>query len=151
ERASAFAREDTPDTRLDKLEALLAATSPPAEDVTLLADLLSIPTTGRHPPLNLTPQRKREKTLEALLGQLVALARQQPLLIIFEDVHWIDPSSRDLLHLVVEQVTRLPVLLLITFRPEFEPLSWAGLAHVTTLALHRLNRREGAAMIERIV
>jgi predicted ATPase/class 3 adenylate cyclase len=150
ERAAAFAHEDTPDAKLDKLEMLLAATSTPAEDVTLLADLLSIPTAERYPPPNLTPQRKREKTLEALFGQLAALARQQPLLVVFEDVHWIDPSSRDLLQLVVEQMPRMPALLLITFRPEFQPPSWTGQAHVKTLALRRLDRGEGAVMVERI-
>jgi predicted ATPase/class 3 adenylate cyclase len=150
ERAAAFVGADAPSAKLDKLEALLAATSPSAQDVTLLAELLSIPTDGRYPALDLSPQRKREKTLEALLGLLAGLARQHPLLMIFEDVHWIDPSSRDLLQLIVEQVLRLPVLLLITFRPEFEPPPWSGQAHVTTLELRRLDRGEAAAIVERI-
>jgi predicted ATPase len=79
--------------------------------------------------LSLSPQRKREKTLEALLRLIAALARQQPLLMVFEDTHWIDPSSRELLQLIVEKVMRLPVLLLITFRPEFEPPPSTGQAH----------------------
>src|SRR5205085_5830828 len=107
-------------------------TSPPAEDVALLADLLSIPLSGDQSVLNLTPQRKRERILEALVWQFAAMARQQPLLIVFEDVHWIDPSSLDLLHLLAEQIRHLPVLLLITFRPEFEPPSWVSQAHITT-------------------
>ena len=148
EREATFAHGDPPDTKLHKLEALLAVTSPPAENVMLLADLLSIPGTGRQSQLNLTPQRKREKTLEAVVWHLAALARQQPLLIVFEDVHWIDPSSLDVIDLLVKQTRRLPILLAITFRPEFEPpASWASQAHVTTLVLHRLDRQDGAAIV----
>jgi class 3 adenylate cyclase len=138
ERAAGFMRTDAPAEKLAKLEALLAVASEPAEDVALIAELLSVSTDVRYPPLSLSPQRKREKTLEALLRLIAALARQQPLLMVFEDTHWIDPSSRELLQLIVEQVMRLPVLLLITFR------------HVTTLALRRLDRGEGAAIVERI-
>src|SRR5262252_1372634 len=91
ERAAGFEREDTPEVKLDKL-AVLAPASP--EDGALLAELLSLPTAGRFPPLQLAPQRKKEKTFEALLRQLEGLARQRPVLMLFEDVHWIDPSSR---------------------------------------------------------
>ena len=148
ERAAGFERDDTPERKLDKLAALLAAASP--EDGALLAELLSLPTEGRFPPLQLTPQRKKEKTFEALLRQLEDLARQGPVLMLFEDVHWIDPSSRELLDLVIERVPRLPVLLLVTFRPEFQP-PWTGQAHVTILVLNRLDRREGAALVQRVV
>ena len=147
-RAAGFERDDTPERKLDKLAALLAAASP--EDGALLAELLSLPTEGRFPPLQLTPQRKKEKTFEALLRQLEDLARQGPVLMLFEDVHWIDPSSRELLDLVIERVPRLPVLLLVTFRPEFQP-PWTGQAHVTNLVLNRLDRREGAALVQRVV
>jgi class 3 adenylate cyclase len=147
ERAAGFKREDTPEGKLDKLAALIPA-SP--EDGALLAELLSLPTEGRFPPLQLTPRRKKEKTFEAPLRQLEALARQRPVLMLFEDVHWIDPSSRELLDLVVERVARLPVLVLVTFRPEFQPL-WTGQAHVAVLVLNRLDRREGAALVRRIV
>ena len=92
ERAAGFMRTDAPAEKLAKLEALLAVASEPAEDVALIAELLSIPTDVRYPPLSLSPQRKREKTLEALLRLIAALARQQPLLMVFEDTHWIDPS-----------------------------------------------------------
>src|SRR6516165_6924592 len=143
ERAAGFEREDTPAGKLDKL-AVLAPASP--EDGALLAELLSLPTEGRFPPLQLSPQRKKEKTFEALLRQLKALARQRPVVVLFEDVHWIDPSTRELLDLVVERVARLPVLLLVTFRPEFQP-PWSGQAHVTVLVLNRLDRREGAALV----
>ncbi|RRH90952.1 hypothetical protein EH240_32530 [Mesorhizobium tamadayense] len=130
------------------MAALLAPTS--SEDGALLAELLSLPTEGRFAPVQLTPQRKKEKTFEALLKQLEDLARQAPVLMLFEDVHWIDPSSRELLDLVIERVPRLPVLLLVTFRPEFQS-PWIGQAHVTMLALNRLDRREGAALVQRVV
>jgi predicted ATPase len=120
------------------------------EDGALLAELLSLPTEGRFPPLQLTPRRKKEKTFEALLRQLETLARQRPVLMLFEDVHWIDPSTSELLDLVVERVARLPVLLLVTFCPEFQP-PWSGQAHVTILVLNRLDRREGAALVRRVV
>jgi class 3 adenylate cyclase/predicted ATPase/DNA polymerase III delta prime subunit len=148
EHAAGFEREDTSQAKLDKLTAVLAHASP--EDGALLAELLSLPTEGRFPPLQLAPQRKKEKTFEALLRQLDGLARQRPVLMLFEDVHWIDPSSRELLDLVVERVPRLPVLLLVTFRPEFQP-PWTGQAHVTALILNRLDRREGAALARRVV
>jgi class 3 adenylate cyclase/predicted ATPase/DNA polymerase III delta prime subunit len=148
ERAAGFEREDTPEAKLDKLATVLGPASP--EDGTLLAELLSLPTEGRFPALQLTPQRKKEKTFEALLRQLEGLARQRPVLMLFEDVHWIDPSSRELFDLVVERVPRLPVLVLVTFRPEFQP-PWTGQAHVTVLVLNRLDRREGAALVREVV
>ncbi|WJI38732.1 AAA family ATPase [Mesorhizobium opportunistum] len=148
ERAAGLERDDPPDSKLDKLAALIVPASP--QDAALLADLLSLPTEGRFPPLQLTPQRKKEKTFDALLRQLEDLARQGPVLMLFEDVHWIDPSSRELLDLVIERVPRLPVLLLLTFRPEFQP-PWTGQAHVTVLVLNRLDRREGAALVQRVV
>jgi predicted ATPase len=146
ERAAGFEHADTPEGKLDKL-AVLAPASP--EDGALLAELLSLPTEGRFPPLQLTPQSKKEKTFAALLGQLGALARQRPVLMLFEDVQWIDPSSRELLDLLVERVPRLPVLLLVTFRPEFQP-PWSGQAQVTVLVLNRLDRSEGAALVRRV-
>jgi class 3 adenylate cyclase len=109
-RASAFGRDDPPAARLEKLEALLARAAPQDEDVALLADLLSLPASERHPLPNLSPQRKKERTLESLLRQLEGLARQQPLVMVFEDAHWIDPTSRELLDLAVEHVRSLPVL-----------------------------------------
>jgi class 3 adenylate cyclase len=145
ERAAGFARHDTPQARLDKLEALLGPRSGHETDLQLLAELLSIPTGDRWPPLDWSPQRKKEKTFEALLRRLELLSRHQAVLAVYEDVHWIDPSSRELLDMTVERVAQLPVLLLITFRPEFQP-PWTGLAHVSTLSLGRLGRREGAAL-----
>jgi class 3 adenylate cyclase/predicted ATPase len=149
ERAAVFDRDDPSATKLDKLAALLALASPSAEDVALLAELLAIPTAGRYPPLSLTPPRRKEMTFDALLRQIERLGRQRPVLMIYEDVHWIDPSSRELLDLTVERVQRLPVLLLVTSRPGFQP-AWTDQAHVTGLALNRLDRRDGAALVERI-
>jgi len=150
ERAAGFEREDTPEKKLSKLEALLGPKTLPEEDAALLAELLSIPTVGRYPPLNLTPQRKKEKTYQALLWELDSLARRQPVLIVFEDVHWIDPSSRELLDLIVERVRHLPVLVLVTFRPEFSA-PWIGQAHVTMLTLNRLDHADGVALVEWVI
>ena len=86
-----------------------------------LVDLMSFPASNRHPLPNLSPQRKKERTLEALVRQLEGLARRQPVVMVFEDAHWIDPTSRELLDLTVERVCSLPVLLIVTFRPEFLP------------------------------
>jgi class 3 adenylate cyclase len=144
-RASGFARDDPPAARLEKLEALLARAAPPEEDVALIADLLSLPASERHPPPNLSSQRKKERTLEALIRQIEGLARRQPVVVVFEDAHWIDPTSRELLDLAIEHVRSLPVLLIVTFRPEFQP-PWSGQPHVTMLTLNRLDRRDRTAL-----
>lgn len=122
-----------------------AAAEPEAVD--LIVDLLSLP--ARHPAPELSPQQRKEKTLEALLAQVDALARQQPVLMLFEDLHWIDPTSLELLMAMVDRVQRLPVLVLATARPEFTP-PWPSHAHVTALSLARLSRRECVALVERI-
>ena len=103
-RAAGFARDDPPAAKLEKLEALLARAAPPDEDVALLADLMSLPASERHPLPNLTPQRKKERTLEALIRQLEGLAREKPVVAVWEDAHWLDPTSRELLDLTVERV-----------------------------------------------
>jgi predicted ATPase len=148
-RASGFTRDDPPTAKLEKLEALLAHAASPDEDVALLSDLLSLPASERHPLPNLSPQRKKEQTLEALIRQLEGLARRQPVLIIFEDAHWIDPTSRELLDLTVERIRSLPVLLIVTFRLELQP-PWTGQPQVTMLALNRLDRRDRTALVAQI-
>jgi class 3 adenylate cyclase/predicted ATPase len=148
-RAAGFTPDDSPTVRLEKLESLLCRAAPPDEDVAFIADLLSLPISERQPPPSLSPQRKKEKTLEALLRQLVGLARQQPVIMVFEDAHWIDPTSRELLDLAVERVGDLSVLLIVTFRPEFQP-PWTGQPQVTMLALNRLDRRDRTALVEQI-
>jgi class 3 adenylate cyclase len=131
ERAAGFRREDRADERLAKLEAVLAkATNDLSQAVPLLADLLSIPTGDRYPPLNLTPQKRKEKTLHAQLAQVEGLATQQPVLMVWEDVHWSDPTTRESLDLLVDRVPPLRVLVIMTFRPEFAP-PWVGRPHVT--------------------
>jgi len=148
ERAAGFAREDAPGAKLAKLQALLSHTASPLEDVKLLADLHALPTAGLASPLNVSPQRKKEMTFEALLRQVEGLARQ-PLLMAFEDIHWIDPSSRELLDRMIERIAHWPVLLLATFRPEFQhPCNRQ--THVAMLALSRLERSDTAAMIANI-
>ncbi len=148
-RASGFARDDPPAAKLEKLEALLARAAAPDEDVAFLADLMSLPASERRPLPNLSPQRKKEGTLEALLRQIEGLARRQPVVVAFEDAHWIDPTSRELLDLAVERVRSLPVLLIVTFRPEFR-MPWTGQPQVTMLALNRLDRHDRAVLLKQI-
>lgn len=150
ERAAGFRRDDTDQQRLDKLEALLTeANADLSEAVPLIADLLSVPTGDSYPPLSLTPQKRKEKTLQVLLAQLEGLATRRPVLMVFEDVHWIDPTSLDLLDLVVDRVATLRVLLIITFRPELAP-PWTGRSHVTSMSLSRLSRPQRAEMIMQV-
>ena len=144
--AAGFAPGDSPASKLEKLETLLSSAPPPDGDVAFLADLLSLPASERYPIPDLSPQRKKARTLEALIRQLEGLARQQPAVIVFEDAHWIDPTSHELLDLAVERVRSMPVLLIVTFRPEFQP-PWAGQAQVSMLALNRLDRRDRAALV----
>ena len=148
ERAAGFARDDGPETKLDKLATLLGPAADTG-DISLLVELLSLPGDDRFPPLGLSPQRKKELTFTALLRQLEGLARQQPILMIFEDLHWIDPTSREFLDLALARIDRLPVLLVATFRPEFQP-PWTGQPHVTVMSLNRLGRGDGAAMVARL-
>ena len=147
ERAAGFAHGDTPQTKLDKLDAVLAQSYTPPEDRALFAELLSLPNDGRYPKVDLPSQQRRQRTLEALTRQIVALAEQSPVLTIFEDVHWIDPTSLEALGRGIDRIKAVGVLLIITYRPEFEP-PWIGRRYVTALTLNRLGEREIAAMID---
>ena len=149
ERAAGFAHDDTAQAKLDKLDALLAQSSTPRQDAALLAEMLSLPNDGRYPSLELAAQQRRQKTLEALTAQLEALSRSNPVLMIFEDVHWIDPTSLEVLGRTVDRLRTLGVLLIVTYRPEFEP-PWIGRPYVTALNLNRLGEREIAAMIDSV-
>ena len=150
ERAAGFRREDTEEQRLAKLEAVLSqGINDLSEAAPLLADLLAIPTGDRYPPLNLTPQKRKERTLHAQLAQVEGLAARQPVLMVWEDVHWSDPTTRESLDLLVDRVATLRVLLIITFRPEFIP-PWVGRSHVTLLNLRRLPRLQCVEMIARV-
>src|SRR5271166_6349752 len=150
ERAAGLAYDDKPQTQLDKLDAVLAQTSTSPEDAALLAEMLSLPNDGRYPALALTPEQRRQRTLEALISQLAALARQQPVLMIFEDAHWVDPTSLELVGRTIDRIKTFPVLFIVTFRPEFNA-PWVGRSHVTSLTLNRLGEREVAAIIARLV
>jgi class 3 adenylate cyclase/predicted ATPase len=149
ERAAGFAHDDTPQAKLDKLDTLLAQSFTPREDAALFAEMLSLPNDGRYPALELAPQQRRQKTLEALTAQLGALSRSNPVLMIFEDVHWIDPTSLEALGRTVDWLRTLGVLLIVTYRPDFEP-PWIGRPYVTSLTLNRLWEREIVVMIDRV-
>ncbi|WP_027576477.1 adenylate/guanylate cyclase domain-containing protein [Bradyrhizobium sp. WSM1743] len=150
EHAAGLARDDKPASRLDKLDTVLARTSTSIEDAALFAAMLSLPNDGRYPTLELAPQQRRERTLEALISQLEVLTCQSPVLMIFEDAHWADPTSLEVLDRVVERIRTLRVLVLVTFRPEFER-SWFAQPHVTALTINRLAECEASAMIDQIV
>jgi hypothetical protein len=150
ERAAGFTRGDRADARLDKLEALLArGTEALGEAVPLVAALLGLEPGQRYPAPALSPQRQKQRTLEVLIEQVEGLAARQPVLAVYEDVHWVDPTTLEALDLLIGRVQRLPVLVLITFRPEFSP-PWTGHAHVMQLSLSRLTRRHGQALVEAV-
>ena len=150
ERAAGFVHDDTAQVKLDKLDALLAQTSTSIQDAALFAEMLSLPNDGRYPGLDLEPQQRRQKTLQGLTAQMEALSRQNTVLMIFEDAHWTDPTSLETFVRVVDRIPSLPVLLIVTFRPEFEP-PWIGRPHVTALTINRLAQRDIEAMIDRVV
>lgn len=150
QRAARFDRNDSDEQKLAKLEELLALSTEDVAGVApLFAALLSIPTGGCYPPLHLAPEEQMTRTLDALVAQVEGLAQRKPVLELIEDVHWIDPTSLELVERLIERVRSLRVLLVITFRPEFKP-SWIGHPHVTSLTLNRLSRKSGCAMIERL-
>src|SRR5712692_4732111 len=150
ERAAGFKADETSEQRLDRLEALLGIGASRVQVVApLFAALLSIPFGERYPPLALSPTQQRRRTLAALLDQFEDLARQRPILLLFEDAHWADATSLELLDLTVERVRQLPVLALFTLRPEFEP-PWVGLSNVGTLTLGRLDRNDVESIVARV-
>ena len=150
ERAAAFVHDDIPQARLDKLDMMLAQTSTSKQDAALFAEMLSLPNDGRYPAIDLAPEQRRQRTLEALTTQVAKLASQRPVLMIFEDTHWTDPTSLEAFGRTVDQIKTLPALFIVTFRPEFNA-PWAGRSHVTSVALNRLGGRETAAIIARLV
>jgi predicted ATPase len=136
--------------KLDKLDALLAQTSTSSQDASLFANMLSLPKDRRFPSPELTSEQRRQRTLEALVSQVETLARSKPVLMIFEDAHWSDPTSLEILSKVVDRLRTLRVLLVVTFRPEFDP-PWIGRPYVTALTINRLVERDIEAMIDRVV
>jgi len=145
ERAAGFVHDDTVEEKLGKLRALLVQGARDENEIALLAELLSLPNSAAD--LNISPQRKREMLFEAELHQLEALAKRRPILIVFEDAHWIDPTSRELLDVTIDRIRGLPVLLVVTFRPEFQH-AWGGLPQVTLLTLNQLGGRDSAVLVE---
>ncbi len=150
ERAAGIAPDDPAETKLDKLEQVLRRSFSTIDHVApLFATLLSLPFEGRYVALSLTPREQKERTLLALNELLGGLAKQRPVLFILEDAHWIDPTTLDLFTRTIDRQQRWPVLLIVTFRPEFE-VPWGHYPHVTALALNRLGRSHVAAMIDRL-
>ena len=150
DRAAGIRSKDTPEQKLDKLETMLAlGTQQVAKATPLIAALLSISTGERYPPLSLSPAQQRRQTFAVLLDQLEGLARQQPVLVVCEDMHWADATTLELFDLTVDRIRGLPILVLMTFRPDFEP-TWAGLVNVSLLRLDRLNRQETRALVEQV-
>jgi class 3 adenylate cyclase/predicted ATPase len=147
ERAAGLARDETVAVRLDKLAALLGQSSASLQDAALFADLLSLPNDGRYPALNLAPEQRRRKTLEAFGSQLEVLSHVRPVLIIFEDAHWTDPTTLEAFGRIVDRIRTFRVLLLATFRPEFVP-PWIGRPHVTLLTINRMAERDVDAIID---
>ena len=149
ERAAGFAHDDAVHAKLEKMDALLSQSFTPPQDRALFAELLSLPNNERYPKLDLTPLQRRQRTFEALTTQIVSLAEQRPVLMIFEDIHWIDPTSLEALGRGIDRIKSVGVLLIITHRVEFEP-PWLGRPYITSLSLNRLGEREIGAMIDRV-
>jgi class 3 adenylate cyclase len=150
ERATGVAPDDTAQTKLDRLDVMLAQTATSMQDAALFAEMLSLPNDGRYPAIELTPEQRRKRTLEALISQLGALTQKSPVLMIFEDAHWTDPTSLEVFGLVIDRIRSIRVLLLVTFRPEFDA-PWVGRPYVSSLALNRLGERDISAMTDRVV
>ena len=147
EHAAHFQQLDAPEVKFDKLEALLSQIGPEIlADAPLYAALLSIPTDGRYPALELTSRRQKDLTIEALIRQVLTLARTKPVLFVIEDAHWIDPSTLEGANRLIEAAKTAPVLLLVTYRPEFFP-PWLDQKHVTLIQLNRLERDKASAMV----
>jgi predicted ATPase len=146
-----FYAEDTPDKKLGKLEQALRQYRVPVEEtVPLFASLLALPIPeDRYPPLNLSPQRQRQKTLETIVAILLERAEHQPVLFILEDLHWADPTTLELLHLVIEQIPTAALFALFTCRPSFQP-TWSHKSYLSEVTVHRLSREQIARMVVQI-
>ena len=150
EHAAQFRVDDPNTTRLDKLESLLAqGTSDIESALSLFGPLLSIQSDGRYATPEMTPEQQKAATLQMLVEQMAGLSRRQPVLMIFEDAHWTDPTSLELLERIVERVQTLPIMVVITFRPEFNA-PWTMHSHVTALTLNRFTRSLAADMIAKV-
>src|SRR5262249_46564327 len=150
ERALRFTPAESVDAKLDKLESLVVGHyRRPREDVRFIADLLSVPSTGRYGPIALSARRHKEESMPALVELTEAAARMKPTIVLTEDAHWADPSSLEMLDILVDRMNHVPLLLLLTHRPEFES-RWTTMDHVTMIDLSRLKRDESRAIISRL-
>ena len=150
ERAAGFARDDTPQDKLDKLDRLLRQSATPTEEIGLIADMLQLPNDGRYPSSELAPRQQRQRLMDALVRQLESLSNRTPVLLVFEDTHWADPTSIELIGRLVSKVAGHRALILVTFRPDFEP-PWIGQGYITVVNLNRLTPCKVETLIDRIV
>ncbi len=150
ERAAGFAHDDTAQAKLDKLDALLAPSATSAQDAALFAEMLSLANDGRYPALDIAPQQRRQRMLEAIASRIDALTRKCPVLMVFEDAHWTDPTSLETFGRIVDRIRNLRALLIVAFRPEFVA-PWVGRPYVTALTINRLAQRDIDAMIDKVV
>ena len=149
ENAAGFSKSDTHEDRLDKLELLIAETSGMVDsDAPLLAALMSLPV-DRYPHLELSPQQQKMETITLLVDQLVRFSANSPVLVIVEDIHWIDPSTLEVFDAFIDSFQKLPVLLIMTHRPGVEK-RWEGFGHITRISLNRLGQQEMRALVARI-
>lgn len=150
ERALRLEKTDAPDQKLDKLDAVLSKLGLLVRDLgPVLAAFLSLPASERYPPIALSPDERRRKTLEAMVAMIEAMTSQQPVLMVVEDAQWVDPSTLELLGLLVDQLRSKRFLMLVTFRPEFAS-PWSGYAHVTAITLNRLSGKECATLVMKV-
>jgi class 3 adenylate cyclase/tetratricopeptide (TPR) repeat protein len=150
ERALRFGRDDTTEQKLDKLEALIVGQyGRPREDLRFIAAMLSIPCQERYGAVAMTPQKFKDETLRALADMTEAIARRQPTMMLFEDIHWADPTTLEIIDLLIHRVRNIPLLIVLTHRPEFSS-RWSHYGHVTALTLTKLTRPQTAAMVSRL-
>lgn len=150
QRAAAMSPEDTPAQKLQKLDSLVAEGANDRDRLLpLFAQLLSIPATEDRPHARMSAQERKRATMEALIGQVLALAERQPILLLFEDAHWVDPSTEELLHELIDRARDARILMIVTFRPEYRPAR-SDHSHVTWLTLNRLGRAQCAALVRAV-
>src|SRR5262249_18491520 len=145
-----FARNDTAEQKFDKLEALVVGQyGRPREDIRFIAAMLSIPCEERYGAVAMTPQKFKDETLRALTDTTEAIARRQPAVMLFEDIHWADPTTLEVIDLLIHRIRNIPLLIVLTHRPEFSS-RWSHYGHVTALTLSRLTRPQSASMVSRL-
>ena len=150
ERVLKFARDNTAELKLDKLEALVVTYyGRPQQDVRFLASMLSIPCEDRYGALVMTPQKHKGETLRALVDLTAAAATKQPTVMLFEDAHWADPTSLEVLDVLIDRVRTCPLLIVLTHRPEFQS-RWSRHGHVTALNLSKLTRAQSGAIVSQL-